>query len=187
MLNKVKKSNNEGFTIIEVMIVLAIAGLILLIVFLAVPALQRSSRNTQRKNDVSAVSAAVANFNTDNGGAPISGLAVSGADVVICSAGGNATGTGNCGAGNSEDGKLGYYSAGKIYLNKTGASTVATTAVGSETSTKVSVDSVIIDVGYECNSTNTAVNPAPSTRSVAVLYATESGVSGGNGSLACVE
>ena len=40
MLNKLKKSDKDGFTIIEVMIVLAIAGLILLIVFLAVPALQ---------------------------------------------------------------------------------------------------------------------------------------------------
>jgi prepilin-type N-terminal cleavage/methylation domain-containing protein len=35
MLTKLKKSNNEGFTIIEVMIVLAIAALILLIVLLA--------------------------------------------------------------------------------------------------------------------------------------------------------
>ncbi|HSX44030.1 MAG TPA: type II secretion system protein [Candidatus Saccharimonadales bacterium] len=43
----------KGFTIIEVLIVLAIAGLILLIVFLAVPALQRNSRNTQRRSDVS--------------------------------------------------------------------------------------------------------------------------------------
>ena len=46
------KNRKDGFTIIEVLIVLAIAGLIMLIVFLAVPALQRNSRNTQRKNDV---------------------------------------------------------------------------------------------------------------------------------------
>ncbi len=39
---------SAGFTIIEVMIVLVIAAVILLIVFLAVPALQRNSRNTQR-------------------------------------------------------------------------------------------------------------------------------------------
>src|SRR4051812_16796111 len=67
MLNKMKKSNSEGFTIIEVMIVLAIAGLILLIVFLAVPALQRNPRNTQRKSDVgrvgSAASTIVSNAN----------------------------------------------------------------------------------------------------------------------------
>lgn len=49
----------EGFTIIEVLIVLAIAGLIMVIVFLAVPALQRNSRNTQRTNDVSRIAAAV--------------------------------------------------------------------------------------------------------------------------------
>ena len=45
------KKKNDGFTIIEVLIVLAIAGLILLVVFLAVPALQRNSRNTSRNND----------------------------------------------------------------------------------------------------------------------------------------
>jgi prepilin-type N-terminal cleavage/methylation domain-containing protein len=69
MLNKLKKPNQKGFTIIEVMIVLAIAGLILLIVFLAIPALQRNSRNTQRKNDVAALLAAVAEFSNNNNGA----------------------------------------------------------------------------------------------------------------------
>lgn len=58
MLSKLKK-NNKGFTIIEVLIVLAIAGLILLIVFLAVPALQRNSRNNQRNSDASKIGAAV--------------------------------------------------------------------------------------------------------------------------------
>src|SRR5277367_3106643 len=61
--------NEKGFTIIEVMIVLAIAGLILLIVFLAVPALQRNARNTQRKNDVAAILAAVSEFTNNNNGA----------------------------------------------------------------------------------------------------------------------
>lgn len=58
MLSKLR-NKNEGFTIIEVLIVLAIAGLIMLIVFLAVPALQRNSRNNQRRNDASRVAAAV--------------------------------------------------------------------------------------------------------------------------------
>jgi prepilin-type N-terminal cleavage/methylation domain-containing protein len=68
MLSKLKKSDNKGFTIIEVMIVLAIAGLILLIVFLAVPALQRSSRNTSRKSDAGRVSAAVSDYVSNNQG-----------------------------------------------------------------------------------------------------------------------
>jgi prepilin-type N-terminal cleavage/methylation domain-containing protein len=59
---------NKGFTIIEVLIVLAIAGLILLIVFLAVPALQRNSRNTQRRNDISNILAAVTEYSNNNQG-----------------------------------------------------------------------------------------------------------------------
>lgn len=58
MLKNLKKKS-EGFTIIEVLIVLAIAGLIMLIVFLAVPALQRNQRNNARNNDGARVAAAV--------------------------------------------------------------------------------------------------------------------------------
>lgn len=67
MLSKTDK-RQSGFTIIEVLIVLAIAGLILLIVFLAVPALQRNARNTQRKNDVSAVLGAYSEEVNNNAG-----------------------------------------------------------------------------------------------------------------------
>ncbi len=68
MLRNLKK-RSEGFTIIEVLIVLAIAGLILLIVFLAVPALQRNSRNSGRKSDVSRIGGAVIEFMNNNNGA----------------------------------------------------------------------------------------------------------------------
>ncbi len=46
-----QKRRQGGFTIIEVLIVLAIAGLIMVVVFLAVPNLQRSQRNNARKSD----------------------------------------------------------------------------------------------------------------------------------------
>lgn len=62
------KKRESGFTIIEVLIVLAIAGLIMLVVFLAVPALQRNSRNTQRKSDVQAILGAVSEFAGNNNG-----------------------------------------------------------------------------------------------------------------------
>lgn len=68
MLNKLKKSDSKGFTIIEVMIVLAIAGLIILIVLLAVPALQRNGRNTAIKNDASAVAGGISEFASNNDG-----------------------------------------------------------------------------------------------------------------------
>jgi prepilin-type N-terminal cleavage/methylation domain-containing protein len=58
----------KGFTIIEVLIVLAIAGLILLIVFLAVPALQRNSRNTQIRNSAAAMLGGINDFVSNNNG-----------------------------------------------------------------------------------------------------------------------
>lgn len=65
------KTRQQGFTIIEVMIVLVIAAVILLIVFLAVPALQRNSRNNQRKSDAARISAAVSEYtNNTNGTLP---------------------------------------------------------------------------------------------------------------------
>jgi len=66
MLDRIKK-DNKGFTIIEVLIVLAIAGLIMIIVFLAVPALQRNQRNqsyrTEANNIISAYQELSANQN----------------------------------------------------------------------------------------------------------------------------
>lgn len=49
----IKYKNKQGFTIIEVVLVLAIAGLIFLMVFIALPALQRNQRDTLRKRQVS--------------------------------------------------------------------------------------------------------------------------------------
>ena len=60
--------NKKGFTIIEVVLVLAIAGLIFLMVFIALPALQRSQRNTQREDDIARVLTAVNSFQTNNSG-----------------------------------------------------------------------------------------------------------------------
>lgn len=63
----IKQKNKEGgFTIIEVVLVLAIAGLIFLMVFIALPALQRSQRDTQRKNDLSRAQTAVNNYRSYN-------------------------------------------------------------------------------------------------------------------------
>lgn len=58
----------KGFTIIEVMIVLAIAALILLAVFLAIPNLQRASRNSGRKTDAGRIGTAATNFASNNNG-----------------------------------------------------------------------------------------------------------------------
>ena len=58
----------QGFTIIEVVLVLAIAGLIFLMVFIALPALQRNQRDTQRKDDLGRVKVAINNYMSSNRG-----------------------------------------------------------------------------------------------------------------------
>ena len=62
------KNNKKGFTIIEVVLVLAIAGLIFLMVFIALPALQRSQRNTRRRQDMARILSAFNDFQANNNG-----------------------------------------------------------------------------------------------------------------------
>ena len=113
MLQQQKK--NKGFTIIEVLIVLAIAGLIMLVVFLAVPALQRNSRNNARSADASTILTAVnqclSNRNSliascdtvgelvTNGGLTAASLnqitGVNGTDLTNSTTGSNTTNVGN--------------------------------------------------------------------------------------------
>ncbi len=67
-MNKVQKQQDEGFTIIEVVLVLAIAALIMLMVFIALPALQRNQRDSARQNDVSRLQSALTNHKGRNRG-----------------------------------------------------------------------------------------------------------------------
>lgn len=60
-------NTKEGFTIIEVVLVLAIAGLIFLMVFIALPALQRSQRDTQRRDDMARFSSQLTQYQSNNG------------------------------------------------------------------------------------------------------------------------
>lgn len=149
MLSKLHKAKKEqGFTIIEVLIVLAIAGLILLIVFLAVPALQRNSRNTQRKDDVSRVGSAVQEFvNNNNGTAPTSSDNAAVQDLI---------------------GNLAYYDTTNV--------TVVGAASGSTPTNSTTVDTVNIYTAAKCaTSSGTQGAVAGNSRQVAVVYSTETG------------
>jgi len=64
----VKKHNlYRGFTIIEVVLVLAIAGLIFLMIFLGLPALQRSIRDKSRKDSVTRTVAMIKTYRSNGG------------------------------------------------------------------------------------------------------------------------
>lgn len=67
-MNAEQARNKNGFTIIEVVLVLAIAALIFLMVFIALPALQRNQRDTQRKDDIGRTLTAVNNYQSNNRG-----------------------------------------------------------------------------------------------------------------------
>ncbi len=69
----------KGFTIIEVVLVLAIAALIFLMVFIALPALQRNQRDQARKDVVGKVSSAITTYQSNKRGAqPDSGKDIAG-------------------------------------------------------------------------------------------------------------
>lgn len=65
------KKDQRGFTIIEVLIVLAIAGVIMLVVFLAVPALQRTNRNNAYKSEANRFATAYNEVVANKGGSTL--------------------------------------------------------------------------------------------------------------------
>ena len=76
------QKQEKGFTIIEVVLVLAIAALIFLMIFVALPALQRGQRDTARKNEAGTIASAVNTYRSNNRGTLPNPGAASGADLT---------------------------------------------------------------------------------------------------------
>lgn len=162
MLNHYKKRKSEGFTIIEVMIVLAIAGMIILVVLLAVPAVQRNARNTAIKNDASAIAGGISEYESNNNGAlpaAISQTAGS-SDVTI--------GTGSTTANAKVQGST-VVSNAAAGTNPRSSGTLRDPG---------SAGVIVVYFKYSCDGT-------PSTRSVAIVYDIEK--SGGGLSAQCLD
>ncbi len=202
MLQTIKKRQQEqGFTIIEVLIVLAIAGLIMLIVFLAIPALQRNSRNTQRKNDVSAMTSAMSNFISNNNGSLPTAVGNVTADTksVAFWCNGATQGTltsrdtvtvsgANCSTTNRnyEQGKVGLYDLtnSAVFMNSANTEPAVGAPNTTGSKTNVTINSVVINIGYQCATDAASSNPTVNNRAVSVYYVTETG--SGSGALQCV-
>ncbi len=151
---------NSGFTIIEVLIVLAIAGLILLIVFLAVPALQRNSRNTAIKNDVQNVLGGVSEFQgANNGKLPSTTNGVSGTGTITYTAGTGSTQTS---------------------INIQGTTKVTTVATAPTANGSVPQGEIQIVIGKKCDGSS-------STRAVAAYYMIETTAAASATAPTCVE
>ncbi|HET9850063.1 MAG TPA: type II secretion system protein [Candidatus Saccharimonadales bacterium] len=156
----VKKQNNKGFTIIEVLIVLAIAGVIMLVVFLAVPSLQRNSRNTQRKSDVSHLAGLINEYESNNAGSPPTAIA-----------------TGNCTtSGTSCTATAGtmYLGSDKFSLETIGDTTLTT--IPSTMPTSDNTDTMYVYTKATCNGNSPVVGT--SNRDLVIYYFSEG--SGGN-------
>ncbi len=177
---KTKRKNRQGFTIIEVMIVLAIAGLIMLIVFLAVPALQRAARNTSRKNDAGNFSSALNTWISNNNGT-LPGMEGGSYSSTTCNT--DATSI-------ASSIKLGYYTntATSITCASTspaGAISVCTTEGTScaISSSMVGTENIVLAEGVVCaipqpspgGSTSMVTTTGAGARSYVVLYAVETG------------
>lgn len=174
MLKK-KLKDQKGFTIIEVMIVLAIAGLIMLIVFLAVPALQRSARNTQRKNDAGNLASAVSTWISNNNGS-----------VPGMETGTYASATCTTDMGTIVQGiKLGYYTNTSVSCGaSSGLIPTACTSTGTGCTTpKIGTENIVFVAGDTCSG-NTPTNSNATTRSYVLLYEVETG---GTPSEQCIE
>ena len=76
------KKTQRGFTIVETVLVIAIAGLIFLVVFITVPQLLRSTRDSERKEDIMLLVQSLKKFQTNNRGSLPKGLQNSSSKMV---------------------------------------------------------------------------------------------------------
>ena len=159
-----KQSINKkgGFTIIEVVLVLAIAALLMLMVFLAWPALQRSQRDQARKDDVAAISTAIATYRTNNKGRlpKVGDLQKALQDRGLSQY--------DPGTWSNDWSTVGKVSNDIEVKPSPGDATISLGSTG------LTVDKVFIYIGSRCESgSNDKIKPAGS-RQAAIIYATES-------------
>jgi len=176
------KTSKKGFTLIEVILVLAIAALIILMVLLTLPAVQRAQRDTARKDDVGKLISAFTEYMSNNRGAAPQ---VSAGDPGASTAAGTA---GWCGGALADtDCDLDPYielTQGQFY-----AVGAAVTALGNP-NPAANQDLIVITRGARCNPnnlTNGQIEPADSTRKVAAVVQLEGNGTGGSAVFYCQE
>ena len=156
----------KGFTIIEVVLVLAIAALIFLMVFIALPALQRNQRDGARKEVVGKVTSAITTYQSNKrgiqpgSGADLKGY-VDGVDVAAEAVKGD---KGNYSSSTSDTLVDNNYA-----ITVSGATVPGDGAVGSADTNVVQVYT-----GAKCNETGDKAIPG-SKRNAAVVIQMENG------------
>ena len=185
MSKQITNQDQKGFTIIEVLIVLAIAALILLVVFLAIPGLQRSQRNSARKSDAGRIVTGLSNYVSNNNGTRVSDATSCGTamtDSGTLSQFKYTTCTASTGTAGGTD--IATYTntptTAGAYIYTPNTTTPATAVTIGTTATAVPTANIVIMLpGYICGSasgfTFTTSNTGVSSTSVALIYTQESG------------
>ena len=146
-MQKLHKRKSSGFTIIETLIVLAIVGVIMIVVFLAVPALNRNSHNSQYRTEANNLMSAYQEMSSNAGGSALTA---------------SADGVGDA---------LAVKNSANTKTIKNVSIIAATTAAQTP-----AIETGVFVLGSKCTSVNSNV-PATSTtttRSVAFIYQIES-------------
>jgi len=147
----------QGFTIIEVLIVLAIGGLMITMVFAAIPFITRANQNNQRKNDVSIILQSISDYRLHNTGSfttNVANLKLSGVN------------------------KLGYYQDASVTI----ANQISPTPASNKDTTTVKVYNY-----YKCSQLNDGTAVAGGSRDIIALFALDKGSGSNNGSPQCKE
>jgi prepilin-type N-terminal cleavage/methylation domain-containing protein len=171
------KLNRDGFTIVETLIVLAIAAVIIIIILLAVPALQRSQRNSDIKTDATTVTGEISDYESNNGGTlPVSIAVVNGSTLTVGSTPPDT---------NASTAKIGNGDSVMLFGV---AGTVTYTVNATQSATAMGPSQINVYKGSGCPDTSSGASlttfPANS-RAYAVVYPYET--SSSNGGLACIQ
>ena len=138
-----KQTNHKGFTIIEVVITIAIGAAIMALVLNAVQGARRSQRNTNRQADVSALTGAASQFSTNRNDLPDDNAGLVGSDLEQF----------------LDEDKLAHYPGANIDIETLAGVTiagefdntpVAVPAEVAQVSTDANADSVVILTQAEC-------------------------------------
>lgn len=155
------------------MIVLAIAGLILLIVLLAVPALQRQSNNSNIKSDANAIASAISDFESNNGGY-VPQVSNFGSSASTNANNNGVVTIGSTSASSNSDiaSTAKVQSADKIQVASTGSMPTLNPAPAG--------NPILVEIGITCSGN-------PDTRSIAIYYPVQTSSGESYSSSNCIE
>lgn len=178
-LNKI----NQGFTIVETLIVLAIAALIITIVLIAVPDLQRASRNTNILHDAQNIASGIQEYEGNNSGEIPTQTTYGQQSSSVFTGGVLEIGT-NSGA----EATAHAQPSDVIFWENAAAGPITFDSLGTgATASSVGVGGVFIDNAMDCGSwtAGTGFSLNADQRAVAILYPIE-GSSSGTSSIGCI-